>query len=361
MMKSVNPIFLLVLLTLARAFVYGQQKRELQGEILNGDTKSDSIYLKQDIFIPSKYYEPIKKSAKISGNKFTFDTPIGYPQLYFTYLSEDKDVLSYRSGVFFIDGTKSKLIFNYEKGDEGYILNTTGEEYRNRFQPFLRSHFQGDYNDFFIELSSDRSPKVDSVYADYIRSNPDSYVALWHIIQRFFIHGHSVQRESTLDLFSPKIKNTKLWNLIHDDIRHALIKENHPFPQIELQDENFALKKVTIPEDKVVLVDFWFNNCRPCIAAFPKLIDLYSKYKDRGFEIIGISTDRTMRVKNWKKVILEQQLPWVQYLDENAVKTSEMYIRLFPTAVLIDKKGNIVNKKASLEEIEIYLSKELGG
>lgn len=68
-----------------------------------------------------------------------------------------------------------------------------------------------------------------------------------------------------------------------------------------------------------------------------------------------------MRVKNWKKVILEQQLPWVQYLDENAVKTSEMYIRLFPTAVLIDKKGNIVNKKASLEEIEIYLSKELGG
>jgi len=360
-MKSINHIILSVFLTLPYVFVYGQQIGTLQGEILNGGTKSDSIYLKQDIFIPSKYYEPIKKSAKISDNKFIFDTPIGYPQLFFTYLSEDKDVLSYRSGVFFIDGTNSKLVFNYEKGDEGYILNATGEEYRNKFQPFLKSHFKGDYNDFFIELSSDRSAKVDSVYTDYIRSNPDSYVALWHIIQRFFMHGHSTQREVTLDLFSPKIKNSKLWNLIHDDVRNALIKENHPFPQIQLQDENFALKKVTIPENKVVLVDFWFNNCRPCIAAFPKLIDLYSKYKDKGFEIIGISTDRTVRVKNWKKVIMEQQLPWVQYLDENAVRTSEMYIRSFPTAVLIDKKGNIVNKKASLEEIEIYLSKEMGG
>ncbi|MDR2276191.1 MAG: TlpA family protein disulfide reductase [Sphingobacterium sp.] len=332
----------------------------LKGKIVHGESKSDSIFLKQDVFIPSKYYEPVVKSAKISNNTFAFNTSITYPQMYFTYLSEDKDILSFRPGVFFIGHKNSKLIFDYQNGENGYILNETGSEYRNKFQPFLKAHFNPDGNPrFYIRLSSDNSFKVDSVYAQYIRANPDSYVALWHVIQRFFIKGHSSEREATLNLFSAKIKDTKLWKLINNDIHNALIKENYPFPQIELKDENFTLQKVFIPKNKVVVVDFWFNNCKPCLAAFPKLIDLYHKYKDKGFEIIGVSTDRSERVKNWKKVIQDYQLPWVQYLDENAVKASEMYISLYPTAILIDKKGNIINKKASLQDIETFLMKEL--
>lgn len=341
--------------------VYCQKSEILEGEITNGKTVSDSIYLKPDIFIPPKYYETIDRSAKVLGNSFVFKNRATYPQLYYTFLTEDIDVLSSRMGSFFIDSTSSKLVFNYQIGENGYVIGETGNEYKNKFQPFLKPYFQEDNDDnFYYRISMDRSEKIDSIYLDYIKANPASFVALWHVAQRFFTFGHTALREVTLDHFSGNVKKSKIWNLLYHDIHNALIKEGHPFPLIALKDQKIEPQQLIIPKNKIVLVDFWFSNCRPCLAAFPKLISLYDHYKDKGFEIIGISTDQTKRIDNWKKAIQEQNLPWKQFLDENGtITSSSMYIRMFPTAILIDRKGNIINKKISLSDLEDYLIKEL--
>jgi thiol-disulfide isomerase/thioredoxin len=42
---------------------------------------------------------------------------------------------------------------------------------------------------------------------------------------------------------------------------------------------------------KVVLLNFWATWCKPCVKEFPELIKLYNDYKDKGFEIVFISTD----------------------------------------------------------------------
>ncbi|MDB4997417.1 MAG: thioredoxin family protein [Myxococcaceae bacterium] len=42
---------------------------------------------------------------------------------------------------------------------------------------------------------------------------------------------------------------------------------------------------------KVVIVDFWATWCEPCKKSFPKLQELYVKYKASGLEIVGISVD----------------------------------------------------------------------
>jgi len=44
-------------------------------------------------------------------------------------------------------------------------------------------------------------------------------------------------------------------------------------------------------EGQVVIVDFWGTFCEPCKKSFPKLQDLYAKYKSSGLTIIGISED----------------------------------------------------------------------
>jgi len=42
---------------------------------------------------------------------------------------------------------------------------------------------------------------------------------------------------------------------------------------------------------KVVLVDFWGTFCEPCKKSFPKLQDLYARYKASGLTVVGISED----------------------------------------------------------------------
>jgi peroxiredoxin len=49
--------------------------------------------------------------------------------------------------------------------------------------------------------------------------------------------------------------------------------------------------KAELQAGKVTIVDFWATWCEPCKKSFPKLQELYVKYKANGLEIVAISVD----------------------------------------------------------------------
>ena len=106
-----------------------------------------------------------------------------------------------------------------------------------------------------------------------------------------------------------------------------------------------------------VLVDFWASWCKPCRAENPNLMKAHNKFKNKNFEIISISLDKNKN--SWIKAVKEDNLPWLNLLDEtNSESTvASMYgVITVPSNFLIDPDGKIVDKDLKGEKLQTRLS-----
>lgn len=104
---------------------------------------------------------------------------------------------------------------------------------------------------------------------------------------------------------------------------------------------------------KVVLVDFWATWCGPCVAEIPHVREVYEKYKEKGFDVIGISLDTNKsRLEEYLK---KNEIPWPQYFDGKGWN-NEIAVRYgvkgIPAAYLIGRDGVLITKKARAEVLD---------
>lgn len=118
-----------------------------------------------------------------------------------------------------------------------------------------------------------------------------------------------------------------------------------PAPEIELPSPSGELVKLSDLRGKYVLIDFWAAWCKPCRQENPNVVRLYNQYKDKGFEVFGVSLDRTK--EDWVKAIADDQLTWTQVSDLKYFNSAaaELYqIQAIPATYMIDPDGKIIAK-----------------
>ncbi|HAY3551271.1 TlpA family protein disulfide reductase [Elizabethkingia meningoseptica] len=196
---------------------------------------------------------------------------------------------------------------------------------------------------------------------EFIRRNPKSFVGFWQLVKRFQGSGYKPVYEEMYSHLSKDLKETYPGKVLGKGIRSAkilAIGQKFPVPKVTTIDQKPVVFK--IPEAKITLVDFWFSHCAPCREETPKLVELYNKYKNKGFEIVSIATDVTKAVPHLKKTVREDfNMSWANYLDENSKQASEWTVTYFPSKFLLDENRVIVQKDISMEDLEKLLAEKL--
>ncbi len=153
------------------------------------------------------------------------------------------------------------------------------------------------------------------------------------------------------------------------------IKVGMDAPEISLPSPNGKTFKLSSLKGKVVLLDFWASWCGPCRRENPHVVEIYNKYKSKGFTVFSVSLDGvdsrtkaqlgsesqikefTDRAKDaWVAAIEKDRLSWETHVSDLKKWESEPArtygVQSIPKTFLIGKDGKIaaVNPRDNLEE-----------
>ena len=115
-----------------------------------------------------------------------------------------------------------------------------------------------------------------------------------------------------------------------------------------------------VGKGKVVLIDFWASWCGPCRREMPNLVEAYAQYKNKGFEIVGVSLDQSGEA--WKDAIEKLNITWPQMSDLKYwnCEGAQLYaVSSIPHTVLIDGEGTIIARGLHGEELQTKLAEVL--
>lgn len=208
-----------------------------------------------------------------------------------------------------------------------------------------------------ISAQGDEIMKKQSEFTDnFIEQNKDHFI------------GHYILDEKKQDYSIDELKeivagfpNESLYTKDLQKYIEKMDKVSVGKPYIDFTLKTNEGQDVTLSEyckgSKLTLVDFWASWCGPCRGENPNVVAAYEKYREQGFNVLGVSLDQD--VAAWQKAVADDKLPWTQVRDTDG-KVSEQYLIYYiPSNLLIDENGIIVEKNLRGEQLEEALRSRL--
>jgi peroxiredoxin len=227
----------------------------------------------------------------------------------------------------------------------------------DRIESFMRMFSKGSDSGFYscIEVVVERAKAHDAVLefalnqmlVGFYESNMET--VCMYIIDNY-INGDAC---GDADL-SSVVKNTA------ESIQRLSV--GHMPPNIQLNDVNglpldlYALAS----KKKYTLVLFWSSYCEHCKGEAPEVKACYDSWNKKGFEILGVSIDRSPDA--WKAAITERGFAFPNVCgmkDFQSPVAKDYRVTRTPAFYLLNTKGEIVLKPKSIREVQAYLSKNL--
>ncbi len=373
-MWSIRTIFLIILFCQVNFLCLKGQSYNF---VIDGTTNVDSGEIVLHFY---RDYAPgniDKVKAEIKNKKFSLEGYIDEPQGVFITIDD-----IYLSSQFIIDKGQQIITINTNLSQEVPKVenNTMLDEYSNYIsfretidaknksfnqkKDSINKLYKGNLPDSVMLVLREEQKKIhnesDTTLLNYSELNPNSYIAFWNLV-RLMDWGYEPIFDSIYNSFSETIRCGYAGNVLKSKLQSSCdLSVGNKFISFNCQT---AYGKLFSPnifiKNKFTLVDFWFSSCVPCRVQFSSMRNLYKKYSDKGFEIVGISVDQINAKKDLEDIIVQENLVWEQYWDVNGTESKRFSINAFPTNFLIDENCKIIFKNISMEELDEFLNSSL--
>ena len=171
--------------------------------------------------------------------------------------------------------------------------------------------------------------------------------------------------KSTQNIVSVELK--KIFDASDEELKKTAADRKRPGPPIGSKAPEFTMadtlnKLVNLSDfrGKYVLLDFWASWCAPCRMENPTIVKAYQQFKDKGFEVIGVSLDAINQRNAWLAAIQADGLNWTQLSDLLGWKNAaaQLYgVKAIPQNFLIDPNGVIIEKALQGSELTAVLNR----
>jgi thiol-disulfide isomerase/thioredoxin len=111
-----------------------------------------------------------------------------------------------------------------------------------------------------------------------------------------------------------------------------------------LKDPNGADVKLSDYKGKVVLLNFWATWCGPCKMEIPEFVEAYSKYRDKGFVILGVLSEDDPAPNELEAFMGDFKMNYPVLRAHLPLEESFGTLWALPTSYVIDRKGQVCSK-----------------
>ena len=307
---------------------------------------------------PNAAFESIGRADADGSGNFSINVPDGVePGVYRLRFGARKLPL-------ILDGSEGEVVIEGDlNGLERFEYQVEGSASSHSFQRFVQALANRQYT------TSDAANYIDSA------ANPYAGIYLTEIVMGGnpqFMESYEKAQQRLESSYPGTTYGTNYASFL-SQVKAAyaqqqaqeLIKVGMPAPDIELPGvDGKKSQKLSDLKGQIVLLDFWASWCMPCRRENPHVVDVYNRYKDKGFTVYSVSLDGIddrMRSSmqgsseldqqieaqrnRWVAAIEQDKLTWPYHVSDlkkwNTLPAATYGVSGIPKTFLIDREGNI--------------------